>query len=201
VVAASSNPTTKTSAAAKTAAAQPKHISEQSEVAIMTQNTDAPDPTSLEAATAPVDTRDMNTRFRIFVVDSGWNHPASKVLEENIELIHALTHEDPIYILDRDKSIALLRKNKDLIGHDPIIAVHDVTASVNGKRVGFRLHLGLQDDEAQCLASLKMFARFINTHRNAKDLEADVRRELHREGLAGAIEIVGGAAQSVLLEG
>jgi len=201
---ASSNPPAKTSAAAKTAA-QPKHISEQSELAIMTQNTDAPEPTtgtaSLEAVAAPADTRDVNSRFRIFVVDSGWNHPASKVLEENIELIHALTHEDPIYILDRDNSIALLRKNKDLIGHDPIIAVHDVTASVNGKRVGFRLHLGLQDEEAQCLASLKMFARFINTHRNAKDLEADVRRELHREGLAGAIEIVGGAAQSVLLEG
>jgi hypothetical protein len=152
---------------------------------------------------APCDTREENPRFRIFVIDSGWNHPASKVLGDNLELLHALTHEDPIYILDRDQSVALLRKNKGLIGHDPIIAVHDLAPSgQRGKNDarGFRLHLGLQDGEQKSLAALKMFARFINTHRNAKDLEADVRRKLHKEGLTGAIEIVGEAAHSTVME-
>jgi hypothetical protein len=146
------------------------------------------------------DPRIENSRFRIFIIDSGWNHPASKILNDNFELIHALTHEDPIYVLDKDKSIDLLRKNKGLIGHDPIIAVHDVTAGGLRKHLGFRLHLGLLDDEAQCLASLKMFSRFINTHRESKDLEADVRRKLHKQGISGAVEIVGGAAHHVMME-
>jgi hypothetical protein len=146
------------------------------------------------------DPRIENSRFRIFVIDSGWNHPASKVLNENFDLIHALTDEDPIYVLDKDKSIELLRKNKGLIGHDPIIAVHDVTARGIKKHLGFRLHLGLLDDETQCLASLKMFSRFINTHRQSRDLEADVRRKLHKQGVSGAIEIVGGAAHHVMME-
>jgi hypothetical protein len=148
----------------------------------------------------PSDPRVENSRFRIFIIDSGWNHPASKVLNENFEIIHALTHEDPIYVLDKEKSVDLLRKNKGLIGHDPIIAVHDVTASGFRKHLGFRLHLGLLDGEAESLSALKMFARFINTHRDAKDLEADVRRKLHKQGLSGAIEIVGGAAHHVLME-
>jgi hypothetical protein len=146
------------------------------------------------------DPRIDKSRFRIFIIDSGWNHPASKILSENFDLIHALTHEDPIYVLDKDKSIELLRKNKGLIGHDPIIAVHDVTASGIRKHLGFRLHLGLLDDKAQCLAALKMFSRFINTHRESRDLEADVRRKLHKQGISGAIEIVGGAAHHVMME-
>jgi hypothetical protein len=156
-----------------------------------------------EAQKTAADSREENPRFRIFVIDSGWNHPASKVLDENIELLHALTHEDPIYILDREKSVDLLRRNKGLIGHDPIIAVHDLAPTgQRGKNDarGFRLHLGLQDGEQQCLSALKMFARFINTHRDAKDLEADVRRKLHKEGMAGAIEIVVEAAHSTMLE-
>ena len=162
------------------------------------------EPESEEAALAASDPREENSRFRIFVIDSGWNHPASKVLNENLDLIHALTHEDPIYILDKDKSISLLRKNKRLIGHDPIIAVHDLAPRVKRGKVktrGFRLHLGLQDSEEQALGALKMFARFINTHRDAKDLEADVRHKLHKQGLAGAIEIVGEVAQVAAFEG
>jgi 23S rRNA-/tRNA-specific pseudouridylate synthase len=185
--------------------AEPESVSKPAKVATMTPKTDASesntDAASPQTSPEPKDSREENLRFRIFVIDSGWNHPASKVLQDNFELIHALTDEDPIYVLDRDKSIALLRKNKGLIGHDPIIAVHDVTASGLRKHLGFRLHLGLQENEKECLSSLKMFARFINTHRDSKDLEADCRRKLHKQGMAGAIEIVGGAAHTVLMEG
>ena len=168
------------------------------------EETVAPETASPETAAATLDSREENSRFRIFVIDSGWNHPASKVLNENLDLIHALTHEDPIYILDKAKSIELLRKNKKLIGHDPIIAVHDLSPRTKrGKKTarGFRLHLGLQEGEAQCLSALKMFSRFINTHRDAKDLEADVRHKLHKQGLTGAIEIVGEVAQVAAFEG
>jgi hypothetical protein len=150
------------------------------------------------------DPRDHEPRFRIFIVDSGWNHPASKVLHENFDLIHALTHEDPIYVLSHDQSVHLLRKKKSLIGHDPIISVHDLYAT--GKRGpkdvhGFRLHLGLLDSETEVLTALKSFARFIGTHRNAPDLDASVRRKLNKQGIAGAFEIVGGAATALLTEG
>jgi hypothetical protein len=193
-------------------AVQPESVSEPAEAATMSSNVATMAPNNIAAAepntgaaspqtsSAPWDLRDEKPRFRIFVIDSGWNHPASKVLQDNFDLIHALTHEDPIYVLDQEKSIALLRQNKGLIGHDPIVAVHDISASGVRKHLGFRLHLGLLDDEAQCMSSLKMFARFINTHRDAKDLEADVRRKLHKQGMAGAIEIVGGAAHHVLME-
>jgi hypothetical protein len=185
-------------------AALGESIPELAEASAATPKAGAPEAKTVAASpeTGPAspDTRDEKPRFRIFVIDSGWNHPASKVLNENIELIHALTHEDPIYVLDRDQSVALLRKNKRLIGHDPIIAVHDLTASGFRKHLGFRLHLGLLDGEADALSALKMFARFINTHRESQNLEADVRRKLHKQGMSGAIEIVGGAAHHVLME-
>ncbi len=178
--------------------AHPESVSEHVETAA------APEPVAASTKTMPpADPRDEGSRFRIFIIDSGWNHPASKVLQENFDLIHDLTHEDPIYVLDREKSVALLRKNKGLIGHDPIIAVHDLSPKVHCNRKnarGFRLHLGLQEGDAACLSALKMFARFINTHRDAHDLEADVRRKLNKQGLAGAIEIVGEAAHGAMME-
>jgi hypothetical protein len=36
---------------------------------------------------------------------------------------------------------------------------------------------------------LQAFARFLVTHRQSADLEADIRANLRREGLMGAIEI------------
>lgn len=181
----------------ETEVAHPQSVSEPAENAATTSESGGKSPEGSQASSDP---RIEKSRFRIFIIDSGWNHPASKVLSENFELIHALTHEDPIYVLDKEKSVELLRKNKGLIGHDPIIAVHDVTASGFRKHLGFRLHLGLLDSETEALSSLKMFARFINTHRDAKDLEADVRRKLHKQGMSGAIEIVGGAAHHVMME-
>jgi hypothetical protein len=55
---------------------------------------------------------------------------------------------------------------------------------------GFRLVLGLLHTPQQALQGLQAFARFLATHRRSKDLEADIRADLRREGLMGAIEIV-----------
>jgi len=142
-------------------------------------------------------------RFRIFVIDTGWNSVARKVLQENLDLIHEFNDEEEVYFLDRGQSIALLRQHCRLIGHDPIISVHDLLA-VHRRRVhhvhGFRLHLGLLRQEDQALRALQMFARFLSMNRSAKDLEKVVRENLHRQGLAGAIEIVGGIGYKHLTE-
>ncbi|MGO9945104.1 MAG: hypothetical protein ACLPIC_20420, partial [Rhodoblastus sp.] len=54
-------------------------------------------------------------------------------------------------------------------------------------------HLGLLRQEDQVLRALQMFARFLRTHRAANDLDKVVRQTLHKQGLSGAIEIMGNA--------
>jgi hypothetical protein len=132
-------------------------------------------------------------RFRIFIIDSGWNSAAHRVLQENFGLIRELQREDPIYVLTREQSIEFLRYHQDRIGREPIIAVHDLAAmseSGTDDFHGFRLHLGLMHSSQQALAALQNFVRFVSTHRQSIDLEAEIRRDLRREGMAGAIEII-----------
>lgn len=144
-----------------------------------------------------------DARFHIFVIDSGWNCAASKVLREHINVISDLHIDDELYVLDRATSIALLRHYPLQVGRDPIIAVHDLRPR-HRHRVkhthGFRLHLGILDTEDQVLAALRMFARFLITHRDAADIDELVRQHLHRQGLAGAIEILGGHEHQKMIE-
>jgi len=146
----------------------------------------------------------VRPRFRIFVIDTGWNSVARKVLQDNVDLIRGFNEEEEVYFLGRDRSIALLRQHSKLIGHDPIISVHDLRA-IHRHRVhhvhGFRLHLGLLREEDAALRALQMFSRFLRMNRSANDLEKVVRQNLHKQGLAGAIEIIGGAGHKHLTEG
>jgi len=132
-------------------------------------------------------------RFRIFIIDSGWNSSAHKVLQENFGLIRELQKEDPIYVLSKDQSIEFMRHHQERIGREPIIAVHDLAAMDKSGTTdfhGFRLHLGLLRTPQQALLALQNFTRFLSTHRQSVDLEAEIRTDLRREGLAGAIEII-----------
>jgi hypothetical protein len=142
-------------------------------------------------------------RFHIFVIDSGWNCAASKVLREHINVISDLHIDDELFVLDRATSVALLRHYPLQVGRDPIIAVHDLRPR-HRHRVkhthGFRMHLGILDGEDQVLSALRMFARFLITHRNAADIDELVRQHLHRQGLAGAIEILGGHEHQKMIE-
>ncbi len=142
-------------------------------------------------------------RFHIFVIDSGWNCAASKVLREHLNMISDLHIDDELFVLDQPTSIALLRHYPLQVGRDPIIAVHDLRPR-HRHRVkhthGFRMHLGILDSEEQVLAALRMFARFLITHRNAADIDEVVRQDLHRKGLAGAIEILGGHEHTKIIE-
>jgi hypothetical protein len=153
------------------------------------------EPSGRSAVPASTETEASSStpRFRIFIVDSGWDSPAHRVLQENFGLIRALQREDPIYVLGREKSIEYLRHHEERIGHDPIIAVHDLAAMVDTGTTdfhGFRLRLGLLRTHQQALLALQNFARFLRMHRQSVDLEAEIRRNLRREGLAGAIEII-----------
>ena len=136
--------------------------------------------------------RSAAARFRIFIVDSGWNSAARRVLHENFALIRDLQKDDPIYVLSREKSVDFMRRHGSRIGRDPIIAVHDMQALIKGGTSGFhgfRLSLGLLRTPEQALMGLQAFARFLVEHRHSSDLEADIRTGLRREWFAGAIEI------------
>jgi hypothetical protein len=155
----------------------------------------APGPTPTPARRDP--------RFHIFVIDSGWNCAASNVLRDHIDILTHLNIDDELYVLDRKTSIALLRNYPLQVGRDPTIAVHDLKPR-HRHRIkhthGFRMHLGILDDEHQVLGALKMFARFLVTHRDAADIDTLVREDLHRQGLAGAIQIIGGHEHHKLIE-
>jgi hypothetical protein len=141
-----------------------------------------------------VDPRE-DSRFRIFVIDTGQHPVASKVLRENFALLQDVNRNDPAYYLDRDKSADLLCQHTRLIGRDPIIMVQDMRASHqrNADRAhGFRVHLGLLRKEQDVLPALQMFARFIRSQRAAKNLGIEAREKLIAEGFPAPIEIVGG---------
>lgn len=131
--------------------------------------------------------------FHFFIIDAGWNSAAAKVLRENLHMIHEFRNHDPLFVLTSEQSIHLLRKYPDLIGKDPILCVHDLHA--RGGRGpagyhGFRLCLGTLHQPAKALNALQEFLRFVAAHRHSPDIERDVRRQLHRQGMEGAVEVI-----------
>jgi len=59
---------------------------------------------------------------------------------------------------------------------------------------GIRVHLGQLHTEQAVTAAMQMLAQFLVRHRMADDIEALVRTNLRREGIAGAIKIIAGGA-------
>jgi hypothetical protein len=133
-------------------------------------------------------------RFRIFIVATGWNPVAWKVLQAHLALFRDLMSGDLLYVLDRDMSLAFLRRNRELIRRDPIIYVHDLRALRHGRTGvhGLRLHLGLLRDEDKVRRALTMLVDFLARFHMSEDFEFQVRHRLRLEGLAGAITIMGG---------
>jgi hypothetical protein len=145
------------------------------------------------AASPETDEPSGPARFHIFIVDSGWNSAAHRVLVENFALLRNLQKDDPIYVLSPEQTIAFQRRHGRHIGQDPIIAVHDMDALDRGGTAGFhgfRLCLGLFRTDEQVLLALQTFANFLVTNRRSADLEGVIRTQLRREGIAGAIEII-----------
>jgi hypothetical protein len=131
-------------------------------------------------------------RFEVYVIDSGWKSEAGEVVRESLDLFAKYLQRHRVYVLTEDQSEEFLQDHPQLLGKDPIIAVLDRKAierrSENG--IGARLLLGRVHSRTRVLALLKMLLRIVNTRHLAEDLPGAIRREVHREGVSGAIEVI-----------
>jgi hypothetical protein len=139
----------------------------------------------------------QETRFQVFVIDTGWNETAHRVLRKQIPLFDTLTGNTPTYWLNRATSVALLRRHRELIGRDPIVCVHDLRAIKRPGTLGvhgLRLHLGLLRSEDALTRALQMLVHFLARHEVSSNFEAEVQSRLQLEGLRGAIAIMAGTS-------
>jgi len=104
----------------------------------------------------------------------------------------ARTGGDKFAVVSEDQSEEFLQDHPQLLGKDPIVAVLDRAAidRASQKGIGARLLLGRVHDRNRVQALLKMLLRIVNTRQLAEDLPGSVRREVHREGVSGAIEVI-----------
>ena len=140
-------------------------------------------------------------RFDIFLIDTGWNQPVSKVVQSHLPTLYEYQRQDSLYVLNAKQSVDMLRCEPSLIGRDPTILVYDLHAPQGqgaGKYRGFRIHLGRFRSGEQALTRLQEFLRFVNLHRTAECLDCQVRHELHREGFSGTIRLLREASESSL---
>ena len=166
-----------------------------------TSDDDATSDVSMVAVDQAIASAD-EPRFRIFIIDTGWNQVARNVLQKHLALFRGLMGGDRIYVLDRDMSLAHMHRNHDQIGRDPIIYVHDMRAIRHGRTGGVhgvRLHLGLMRDANKAKRALTMLVRFLARFRMSDDFEFQVRHRLRLEGVAGAITIIGGGTPHRML--
>ncbi len=143
-------------------------------------------------------------RFHVFLIDTGWNGPVSKVLHEHMPLFHHYHPQDPVYILSREQSIKILKKAPENIGRDPMIVVYDIyrpkknQSKEKANYHGFRLNLGIIKNPEQALVKLQEFLKFVATHRTAECLSFEVERELHREGVSNMVKLLREASEASL---
>ena len=141
-------------------------------------------------------------RFHIFLIDTGWNGPVSKVLHEHVPLFHQYHPQDPVYILSKEQSIKILKNAPEHIGRDPMIVVYDTYRPPSNRTKekanyhGFRLNLGIIKNPEQALVKLQEFLKFVATHRTAECLSDEVERELHREGLSNMVKLLREASEA-----
>jgi hypothetical protein len=111
--------------------------------------------------------------------------------------------QDSLYELTPEQSVEILKRDPSWIGHDPTILVYDrfgSTGSKEGNYCGFRLNLGLMKNTHQVMARLQEFGRFLMVNRTADQLDREVRKELHREGIDGMVKLLRETSVDLLLE-
>lgn len=158
-----------------------------------------PDPLSLRTRAETGALSPEAKRFDIFLIDTGWNQPVSKLVQSHLPILYNYQKQDSLYLLTPEQSMEILRREPALIGRDPTILVYDLYAPKgqgSGKYRGFRIHLGRFRSAEQALTKLQEFLRFVNVHRTAECLDREVRRELHREGVSGAVRLLREASEA-----
>jgi hypothetical protein len=140
-------------------------------------------------------------RFQFFLIDTGWDGAAARVVRQNLRMITQLQNHDPFYVLTRNQSNEILRKHPHLIGKDPIILVRDIhgaRSTGEDQYHGFHLNLGIIQKPEQALEVLQNFVNFLAVHRRSADIDRIVRQKLHRDGLEGAVEVLRGSSESLI---
>ena len=138
-------------------------------------------------------------RLDVFIIDSGWNAQISAAVTKNLGQIRVYLDEDVLYILDRDQSIALLKANPHLIGHDPILLFLDRQRKDAGhEKYGLRLNLGLLRKPEQAIARLQSALRIVAENRACPDMYHAVEKELWSAGIEGAIKVIGESALEIV---
>jgi hypothetical protein len=132
-------------------------------------------------------------RFDIFLIDTGWNEPISKVVRSHLRTLARYKMKDDLYELTPDQSAEVVKHDPTLIGCDPTIVFYDHYCSGGanaGTYRGFRLNLGLMRHPEQALFRLQEIIRFVVLHRTAEHLDREIRREQHREGIDGIMKLL-----------
>jgi len=154
---------------------------------------DPPPPGEAAAKKAP--------RFHFFLIDSGWNSAAARVIRDNLDMITRFQNDDPLFVLTREQSTALMRRHSQFIGRDPILLARDLHArgaSGGSEYHGFHLNLGLIGEPDKAVQALRKFLHLLATHRQSANIEQDIQERLHRKGLQGAIEVLRAGAESIV---
>ncbi len=132
----------------------------------------------------------MHARFQLFIVNTGWQSEATRVLEENLPNLKALLPEVPVFVLTAEQSRRVIAEDPARIGSDPCILMVDTQKDAATGYHGFRLSLGTLRKRDEALAVLQTFTRFIVSHLDSQNIERDVRDQLHKEGLTNLIEVL-----------
>ncbi len=138
------------------------------------------------------DSVESKSRLDIYIIDSGWDSLAHRVLQRSLDLFRAYLTDHDVYVLTPKQSTAFLKQHPELIGKDPIIAIVDGLARKlqNPDGFGTRLELGLVNDEYRLECLLKMFLQIVNDKTSIFDIAYTFRKYNHKEGIKGAIDII-----------
>ena len=140
-------------------------------------------------------------RFQFFLIDSGWDGAAARVIRQNLRMVTQLQNHDPFYVLSRTQSSELLKRHPHLIGKDPILLARDIQGSHSSgdqQYHGFHLNLGTIKDPESALEVLQNFINFLAVHRKNVDIDQLIKQKLHRDGLVGAVEVLRGSSEALI---
>jgi hypothetical protein len=137
-------------------------------------------------------------RFDIFVIDVGWNSPISENFRANLKV--ALPHQQNCnsYFLSPQQCFSLSRLHPSMLGVEPSLIVIDREAHAvrRAEGYGFKLNLGLVRDMGAANNLLKWILAVLAEQKPGSDITNPIRTLIHKEGISGAINIMGELALS-----
>jgi hypothetical protein len=132
-------------------------------------------------------------KLDVYVIDAGWNQKMTQVIKEHFQRFEALLFErDRVYLLDAKQSTEVLRANPSLVGKDPVVVVLDSDSWVENRKSGrgFRCCLGLMKSTEAAKDMLVTLSQILLDTEKCKNIDKAFRKEIHREGINGAVEII-----------